>query len=484
MLYFKTFIETNKTKIAVLNFFIQHTQIALFSFVHFNYLIFERTLQDDKICVDKHKKLWYSIPMDRQITAYDHGVIYKNMSIRKNHSHTMAACCIGYVTQAAIGNFAPLLFLTFQKSYGIPLSKITLLISINFFVQFSTDIICMKIADRLGYRRCMVISHILCTCGFVGLATLPELLPDPFIGILLSVIIYALGGGFLEVLVTPIVEACPFKGKNAMVSILHSFYCWGVVLVIVISTVFFYFFGEENWKILALIWALIPLFNTFYFTLVPIVQLPSKENVGAPVGKLLSDKTFLLFVLLMLMAGATELSIGQWASSFAESALASSPAFAENAKAIGDLLGPCFFAVTMGVGRLIFAKVGDRVDPFMYASICGGICVICYLVASLVPDPMIALIGCGICGFGVGVMWPSTFSLATRHCRGAGTAMFGILSFAGDAGCVLGPATVGIVADRLGEGKLKTGLFAATIFPAVIIVGYLILCVKARKRKI
>lgn len=405
------------------------------------------------------------------------------MKIKNSYNHTMAACCIGYITQAIINNFVPLLFLTFQKQFDIPLSKITILITVNFVIQLAVDLLSAAFAQRIDYRKAIVAAHICSALGLAGLAILPQLLPEPYIGIVISVVIYAIGGGLLEVLVTPIVEACPFKGKSAMVSLLHSFYCWGVVIVIVISTLFFFLFGRDNWRILALIWALIPLLNSFYLLNVPILQLES-DNKETNTGKkrnLFTSGIFWLFCLLMIMSGASELSISQWASAFAESALLTSSVDPGKAKIIGDLLGPCIFAITMGLARVLFAKFSGKVNHHITAAICAIGCIICYLIAGLSKTPILALAGCGMCGLCVGIMWPCTFDLATIHCPGAGTAMFAILALAGDLGCSLGPTFVGFTSEKFGGGNLGTGIIFAVVFPAVLSVGY-ILCYFITKR--
>ena len=384
------------------------------------------------------------------------------MSIRTNFRHTIAACYIGYITQAIINNFLPLLFITFNSTYNISLEKIGLLVSVNFFTQLLVDMIAAKAADKIGYRVLVVAAHVFAVIGLVSLSFLPDLLPDPYIGICFSVILYAIGGGLTEVLISPIVEACPTDGKSAAMSLLHSFYCWGSVLVVAGTTVFFSVFGIEMWRIAACFWAIIPLFNIFYFMLVPINRL-TEEGEGMGVRQLLKSGIFRILAVFMLCAGASELAMSQWASAFAESGLNVS-------KTMGDLLGPCFFAVLMGASRIVHAKFGEGIGLEKYLSISALVCIASYIIAAFSPVPILSLIGCGICGFSVGEMWPGTFSLATEKCPKGGTTMFALLALAGDCGCGRGPTVVGFVSGALGD-NLKLGIVSAVVFPLILFTG-------------
>lgn len=394
--------------------------------------------------------------------------------------HTMVASYIGYITQAIINNFAPLLFLTFESSYDIPLSKITVLVTVNFSIQLFIDLLSAKFVDKIGYRTCIVAAHLFCFLGLFGLGMLPDILPNPYVGLVISICIYAIGGGLIEVLISPIVESCPTERKAASMGLLHSFYCWGHMFVIMLSTLFFSLIGISSWKYLALFWSLIPLFNLFYFILVPINQLPSEKEGGGTLKNLFSSKVFLIFFCLMFLSGASEQSMSQWASAFAESALISSP-FAEYAKVLGDLMGPCLFALMMGISRVIFSKLSDRIDLRKMMISSGIICILCYLVAAISSNPIVSLIGCGMCGFSVGIMWPGVFSYSTVKCTGVGTAMFALLSLAGDLGCAAGPSVVGFVANA-SSSSLKNGMLAAIVFPVLLTAG-LIICGKVSDKK-
>jgi len=388
------------------------------------------------------------------------------MTKQPNYKKTLAACYLGFVTQAISANFTPLLFLTFKNTYGISLEKIALIPFVFYLTQLLVDFAATKLTDRIGYRICVTASQVLSALGLALMAVLPGILPVPFVGIVISVVLYAVGSGLIEVLVSPIVEACPFENKDGMMSLLHSFYCWGAVGVILGSTVFFAIFGVENWKILTLIWAMIPLINTFNFMTCPIERL-LEEGESLPVRKLLRIPLFWLLILLMVCSGASEASMAQWASAFTESALGVS-------KTVGDLAGPCLFAVFMGITRVIYGKMSEKLDLTKVMLLCGTLCVLCYLTASLSPIPILGLAGCAICGMAVGIMWPGTLSISSQKCPRGGTAMFAFLALAGDLGATVSPALVGSLSGTAG-GDLKTGLLVGAVFPAVLVIGLIVL---------
>lgn len=378
-----------------------------------------------------------------------------------NYNHTIYACFIGYMVQAIVNNFVPLLFLTFRSSYGISLNKITLLVTFNFGIQLLIDLGSVKFIDKIGYRASILIAHICAAAGLIGLTVFPELFSDKYIGLLAAVAVYAVGGGLIEVLVSPIVEACPTEKKDAVMSLLHSFYCWGYVGVVMISTLFFRIFGLSGWKYMAIIWALVPILNAIYFTKVPMANLIKDGEEGLEVKQLFRLKTFWVMMLLMVCAGACEQAVSQWASAFAESGLGVS-------KTVGDLAGPMMFAVLMGCARAFYGKCSERIDLERFMLLSGILCFISYLLASLSSLPMIGLIGCGLCGLSVGILWPGTFSLSARTIERGGTAMFAFLALAGDLGCSGGPTFVGIVSGACGD-NLKKGILAAVIFPVILI---------------
>ena len=393
--------------------------------------------------------------------------------MQKDYRKTLLACYLGFITQAITANFAPLLFLKFHADYSISLGKIALIPTAFFLTQLLVDVLCARFVDRIGYRRCIVASEIAAALGLAGLALIPDLFADPFIGIMICVVIYAIGSGLIEVLVSPIVEACPFDHKAAVMSLLHSFYCWGCVGVILFSTLFFTLFGIEHWKILACVWALIPLYNIYNFATCPIERL-TEEGKGMTVGSLFRKPLFWLAVVLMVCAGASELAMAQWASAFTEAALGFS-------KSVGDLAGPCLFAVAMGVCRVIYGKYGAKMDltKFMIGS--GVLCLCCYLLASLSASPVLGLAGCICCGFSVGIMWPGTISITSPRFPLGGTALFALLAMAGDLGGAFGPSLVGTVTQQAGD-SLQTGMLAGSVFPLVLVIALILFTRQAAKK--
>ena len=381
--------------------------------------------------------------------------------MRFTYKTTIFACFVSSVVQAIIVNYAPLLFITFQSTYHIPITQITLLIAVNFGVQLSVDFLSAFFVDKIGYRVCIVTAQFAAALGIIGLAVLPEIMP-PFTGLLIAVITYAIGGGLIEVLTSPIMESCPTDNKEKAMSLMHSFYCWGHVGVVLLSTAFFALFGIENWAILACIWALVPLINGILFLKAPIVSLIPEGQKGMTIRGLLSHKRFWLFVLMMLCSGAVEQSICQWTSAFAEQGLGVS-------KTAGDMAGLLGFAVLMGTARAIYGKFGEKLDIEKFMSGSAALCVISYLMISLSPWPVVSLLGCAICGFSVGIMWPGTLSKAAVALPAGGTAMFALLALAGDIGCSTGPSIVGLVSDGL-NGNMRMGILAAILFPILMLL--------------
>ncbi len=383
----------------------------------------------------------------------------------KNYKKTKIACYLGFITQAIAANFAPLLFLKFHSDYNISLGNIALISTCFFFTQLVVDIFCARFVDRIGYRTCIVASEVSSALGLIGLAFLPEILPNPFTGIIISVMIYAIGSGLIEVLCSPIIEACPFENKEATMSLLHSFYCWGSVGTILVSTAFFVIFGIDSWKWLAVLLALVPAINIYNFATCPIEYLV-EDGEGMSISALFRMPVFWVAMILMVCSGASELSMSQWASAYAEAALGLS-------KTMGDLLGPCLFAVAMGISRILYGKYGEKVNlsKFMLGS--GILCVGCYILASLFSNPVIGLAGCILCGFSVGIMWPGTLSISSKKFPSGGTAMFALLAMAGDLGGSVGPAIVGRVTQLAGD-NIRTGMTVGLIFPVVLVAGLLI----------
>lgn len=394
--------------------------------------------------------------------------------MENQYNKTITACFVGYIVQAIVNNFVPLLFLFFQRNYHIPLSQITLLVTFNFGIQLLVDLLSVGFIDKIGYRASMIMAHVLSAAGLVLLTVLPEILPVPFVGILAAVMVYAVGGGLLEVLVSPVVEACPSGNKEKAMSMLHSFYCWGHAGVVLISTLFFYAAGIGNWKILAFIWALIPIANAFAFARVPIAPLIEDGGPGMQLKELFRMKVFWILLVMMTCAGASEQAVSQWASTFAEKGLGIS-------KTAGDLAGPMAFAVLMGASRLFYGRYGDRINLERFMAYSSSLCILSYLGISLLPVPQLSLIACAACGLSVGIMWPGTFSKASAALPKGGTAMFAFLALGGDIGCSGGPTLVGMVSGALGD-NLKMGVMAGIIFPVLLLVG-IVLCGRQKEGK-
>lgn len=395
------------------------------------------------------------------------------MPKQNNYQKTLLACYLGFVTQAISANYAPLLFLTFRGTYGISLEKIAMIPMVFYLAQLFVDLAATRFADRIGYRRCVVASQVLSAAGLAALAFLPDLLPNPFVGILMAVVLYAVGSGLIEVLVSPIVEACPFDNKDGVMSLLHSFYCWGALGVILGSTLFFALFGVENWRILTVLWALVPLYNTVNFVSCPIERLVEEGRSMAP-AQLFRLPLFWLIILLMVCSGASEAAMAQWASAFTESALGVS-------KTVGDLAGPGLFALFMGISRVLYGRFSERLDLTRTMLFCGVLCAGCYLVAALAASPVLGLAGCALCGLAVGIMWPGSISISAQKCPRGGTAMFAFLALAGDLGATISPTMTGSFAELAG-GDLKAGLLAAAVFPMVMGLGLLVLKRTVRRR--
>ncbi len=380
----------------------------------------------------------------------------------KDAQKTMYACFTAYIVQAIVNNFAPLLFITFSAGYGIPLERITFLVTFNFAVQLAVDTVSSGIVAKVGYRAATVAAHVFSALGLVLLAVLPEILPSAFAGLLIAACVYAVGGGLIEVIVSPMMEACPTENKEKAMSLLHSFYCWGHVGVVLLTTAFFSVFGVENWRVMAFVWALVPAANGVVFTRVPVYSPEDVGESGLGLRELFRMPVFWAFLVMMVCAGASEQAVSQWASAFAERGLGVS-------KAVGDLAGPMAFAVLMGLSRTLYGKFGERMNLDAFMRVSCVLCLAAYLLASLSPWPALGLVGCALCGFSVGIFWPSTYSKAAAGIHGGGTVMFAMLALAGDLGCSAGPTLSGLVAGAAG-GNMHAGMLAAIVFPAVLLI--------------
>ena len=368
---------------------------------------------------------------------------------------------MGYVAQSAVCVFLPLLFTIFNRFYNISLIKLTFLTTVNFTAQLAIDFLSMFFVSKIGYRKCAVLAHIMITVGFLTLGIFAAAAENTYAVIFGSVVLFSIGGGLLEVLINPIVESCPSDNKAASMSILHSMYAFGSIIVVLVSALFLNTFGKENWQILCLIMAAVPVINTIAFLMVPIAPIEDEERLS--LSGIIKSRVFLLCSLLMFAGGAAEVSMSQWSSAFAESTLGIS-------KALGDILGPCMFAAMLAAARVVYPIVSKKVKLRYYMVACSVLCIGVYLVAALTPYKYMALICCGLCGFLVGIFWPGTISLAVGTSGGGSVAMFALLALAGDLGCTAGPTLVGSVASAF-NGDLRAGLLTATVFPVIMLIG-------------
>ena len=385
------------------------------------------------------------------------------MDMNKNYSATIKAAFLGYVVQAVVNNFVPLLFVQMQNEFGIPLAQITMLITFNFGLQLLIDLFSTLFIEKVGYRASMLVSNACAITGLILLTILPGAIRNPFVGLLIPVCVYAIGGGLQEVLVSPIVEACPTDNKESAMSLLHSAYCWGYVAVVLLSTAFFVAFGTDRWRVLALLWCIIPAIDFALFTKVPIAELESDEGERVNVPTLFGQRIFWIMMLMMLCAGASEQSVSQWVSAFAEKGLGIS-------KTTGDLLGPLLFALCMALSRTIYGIHGRKIEPKKFMGVSAILCIAAYIVIATVANPVIALLGCGLAGFSVGIFWPGTFSMASANVRGRGTLLFALLALAGDLGCSGGPTFAGLIASAT-DNNIRIGIGSAVCFPILMSVG-------------
>ena len=399
------------------------------------------------------------------------------MLIKNNYKATIVASCLGYITQAIMLNFPPLLYLFFQEELGLTLSQVSFLITANIIIELVVDVIVSKIAPSVGYRPLVILATVFATMGLVAMFILPTVMTNKFLALILSMMLCGAGGGIMEVLISPVVEACPTKNKSGMMSLLHSFYCWGQAGVVLISTIFFQIFGLENWIYIAIAWTIVPLTCLFLFTRVPIYTLEEEATEKPSVISLFKNKLFWLLVVMMICAGASELAMAQWASAFAETAIGRS-----DLKWLTDLLGPCLFAVCMGLARVFYAKMSEKINLAKGIFISSIVCIASYLITGLSPFPVLSLFGCALCGIGAGIMWPASYSMASDKIPNGGVLMFGLLALAGDFGCLAGPSLAGQI-SALFDNNLKVGFAVSIIFPLVLAIICASMLIKRKKSK-
>ena len=409
------------------------------------------------------------------------------MKPKFNYTHTLLACYISYIVQAIVNTLSPLLFVVYSERLGLSLLQISVLITFNFVIQLAVDIGSTFFITRIGYRRGVIIAQFLVITGLLLMPTLTALMSSKFAALLISSTIMCSGGGLIEVIVSPVVEAIPGDKKASDMSILHSFYCWGQVIVVLVTTVYLAVFGLDAWRFLPLLFALFPITAAFMYFFVPINQLSEDEDTRGFLH-LFRQNGFITMIVIMVCAGASEVALSQWASLFAEKGLGIS-------KSLGDLLGPCSFAVAMGLSRVVFGKYASRIrlEKWILASFI--LCAASYLITVFSTIPALSFLGFALCGISVAILWPGTYSIGARFIPTGGTLMFALFAFSGDLGCTLGPDLIGIVSDKVlkngsnltgilsGDSTaiaLKAGILSAIIFPLIGVLASLVLIRKMK----
>ena len=399
--------------------------------------------------------------------------------MKLTYAHTRWACNLGIICQACNNNLPPLLFIVFQNAYGISYERLGRLILLNFATQLVVDVVAARYADKIGHRAVMVASEALSAAGLLIIAASPVLPIPMYGGLACGVVVSAIGGGLLEVMVSRISDALPADSskKAANMALLHSFYCWGQVAVVAISTFFLLVVGQSRWQLLPIIWVALPLTALALFAKSPFADIPEHE-ITMGMSNLFKTPLFWAAMIMMACAGASEITVSQWSSLFAEKGLGL-------AKVSGDLAGPCLFAVMMGIGRTFYGLRGAKINLKPFIAVSAGLCVASYLTISFSPNPVLSLAGCAICGLSVSVMWPGTLSLGAEKFRSGGTAMFGLFAMCGDIGCAAGPWLAGFAAESAANGgawarigavlftgagvELRAGILLGILFPVAML---------------
>lgn len=418
------------------------------------------------------------------------------MNIARSYGLTKVACYIGYVVQAVVNNLLSLLFVIFNaQPYNISLEKLGSIIFINFAAQLFIDYISVFFTSRFGYKKCVVFAQATSVVGFVLLGFLPRVI-EPYFGILFSILFLAVGSGLIEVLISPIIEALPSDNKASNMSFLHSFYCWGQVLTVIGTTALVFALGNDKWFYIPFVWSIIPFINTLLFTRCDILELENNSAHSSALS-LLKNKSVYKYMVFMFCAGASEITMVQWSSFFVEKGFGTE-------KWLGDLIGPCLFAVLMGIGRIGYGILGKKVSLERLLCYFSALCFVCYLVVALSNNGIICALGCAVCGLSVSVMWPGVISLSAEKFHSSGTAIFSLMAMLGDIGCAVGPWILGLIAEyafdyNLGrhlisalninstQSNMQLGFLICSIFPLIMFLFFVISavkrCIKATQNK-
>lgn len=357
----------------------------------------------------------------------------------KSYQLTTISCFVGIFCQAVSSNITAILFIPLMTLYGLSYVHLGLLVGINFTTQVLVDIIASRLVDRYGFRVFVLPSDILAVIGLVLFGLTPVLFDNILTGLVFSTIIFSASCGLQEVMLSPIVNAIPHNDKGPAMALMHSFYAWGQVATIIITTLFLFFFGIENWQVIVFLWALVPLVNFFMFLAAPFPGV-IHENQRMTMRDLIL-KPFYLVALLAIMGGAaTELVMNQWSSTFSEKVL-------ELPKVTGDILGMCGFAVFLGLGRVLYGRYGSKINMNNVLVGSAAAAVVCYIAVAISPLPAISLAACAVCGLAASLLWPGTLVITAEKYPLAGAWIFAILAAAGDIGAASGPFAAGVITD-------------------------------------
>ena len=385
----------------------------------------------------------------------------------KKYSLTLTACYVGYVIQAMVNNLSPLLFVQFKRQFALDSAMLSFIIFINFGLQIIVDSLSAKITEKIGYRAGAILAQVFSCTGLVCLGVLPNVI-NPFAGIITATVLMAIGGGFVEVILSPVIEALPLGNKSGAMCFLHSFYCWGHIFTVLAATIYFNLFTIDAWRYLPVALAVIPLLNCITFAVCPLETLEGDETPSS-YKSIFTMRGFWLFPVLILASGAAEQAIAQWASDFAEIGLGVD-------KTLGDVFGTCLFALGMALSRTVYGVLGKKIDLKKAFVLCGGLLIGSYLLAALSPSAGLSLAGIAFGGVFVGLLWPGLYAVAGQAYPKGGTKMFGVLALFGDIGCTVGPTLTGLVSN-----DIKTGLLFATCFPIIVFICSVILLKRTKK---
>ena len=376
----------------------------------------------------------------------------------QNYKITKYTCYLFYVLQGTLLNLTPLLFVPLMEQYGLSYMKLGALASVNFATQLIVDIVLSKLTDKHRYRISLRLSASAAFIGYMIFAWAPGRLGDPYTWLLIGTVVYSIGAGLMEITISPLIHALPDKAKGKSMAILHSFYAWGVVLTVIVSTSVLAIIGRDKWNFIVTGWLIVPVIGFILSCIMPVPKPESGENERtAGSFRILIKPAFILFLAMIFFGSCAEAVMTQWSSAFLERAVGLD-------KLIGDIAGMSMFALMLGLCRMASAALDKKISLSTYMMLGTIGAVICYIIVSVSNVAAVSLIFCALTGFMVGMLWPGTLVLAADAFPKAGAWLFAYLAVAGDLGGVFGPWITGAIADRSG---LNAGLGAAAIFPVI-----------------